>query len=402
MRNLTRRSLLLAAGAAAGWSGSNLFHADLPVLDGTARLIPPEGAHILNDASGLSPTPIHRHITLTQSPDDSLIVAIRAEMAQAQADGRAFNIGAARHSMGGQAIPRDGVAVTLDNGLVEPDSAALTYRAHAGARWSQVIAALDPLGFSPKVMQSNNDFGTAATFSVNAHGWPVPFGPMGATVRSLRMVLPSGELITASRTESPEIFNLAMGGYGLIGAIVDLEIEMVPNTRLSPTFAVLPAEDFARAFRAAVDDPAVTMAYGRLNVERASFFRHALLITYREDADQTDLPPASGSGWMAHLASRVYRGQLGNEALKSFRWWNETRLSPRIGAGAVTRNSLINEPVVTLDDRNPDRTDILHEYFVDFDRFGDFLTACRAVIPDSYQEFLNVTLRYVATDAASV
>ena len=74
MRNLTRRSLLLAAGAAAGWSGSNLFHADLPVLDGTARLIPPEGAHILNDASGLSPTPIHRHITLTQSPDDSLIV----------------------------------------------------------------------------------------------------------------------------------------------------------------------------------------------------------------------------------------------------------------------------------------------------------------------------------------
>ena len=306
MRNLTRRSLLLATGAAAGWYGSNLFRADLPVLDGTKRLTDTTPPGMLNDASGLSATPINRHITLNQPPDDSLIAALRAEMASARTEGRAFNIGAARHSMGGQAIPRDGIAVTFDNGLIEPDSAAMTYRAHAGARWSQVIAALDPLGFSPKVMQSNNDFGLAATFSVNAHGWPVPFGPMGSTVRSLRMVLPSGDLITASASENTEIFNLAMGGYGLIGAIVDLQIEMVPNTRLIPAFQVLPAEAFATAFRAAVDDPAVTMAYGRLNVERETFFQHALLITYREDADQADLPPAAGSGVMAHLASRFF------------------------------------------------------------------------------------------------
>ncbi|MFD1795171.1 FAD-binding oxidoreductase [Paracoccus aurantiacus] len=402
MRNLSRRSLLLAAGGAAGWAASDLFHARLPVLAGAASIVPRTDDGMLNDASGLSPTPIHRHITLEQDPGDALIDALRTEMKSAAADGRAFNIGAARHSMGGQAIPRDGIAVTLDNGLVETDTSAGTYRVHAGARWSQVIHALDPQGFSPAVMQSNHDFGVAATFSVNAHGWPVPFGPMGSTVRSLRMILPRGDLVTCSRDENPELFNLAMGGYGLIGAIVDLEVEMVPNTRLRPTFDVMPAEDYAAAFRAAVDDPAVKMAYGRLNVERASFFRHALLITYREDADQSDLPAASGSGWMAHVASRVYRGQLGNEALKSFRWWNETWLGPKLGSGAVTRNSLFNEPVVTLDDRNPLRTDILHEYFVDFDRFGDFLTACRDVIPDSYQEFLNVTLRYVAADPESV
>jgi hypothetical protein len=37
-----------------------------------------------------------------------------------------------------------------------------------------VIKALDPIGFGPKVMQSNNDFGVAATFSVNAHALDVP------------------------------------------------------------------------------------------------------------------------------------------------------------------------------------------------------------------------------------
>lgn len=334
--------------------------------------------------------------------DQALVDAIRREITEARAGGRPLNVGAARHSMGGQAIPRSGTAITFDNAAVEIDSANQSYRAHAGARWSNVIAALDPKGWSPKVMQSNNDFGLAATYSVNAHGWPVPFGPMGSTVRALRMVLPSGDLVTCSPSENAELFNLGMGGYGLIGVIVDMEIEMVRNTRLAPTYQVMATADFARNFKAAIEDPAVTMAYGRLNVERETFFHNALLVTYRETGDQEDLPPAGASGWMAHAASRIYRAQLGNEAMKAFRWWNETSVGPALGGDAVTRNSLINEPVVTLDDRNPDRTDILHEHFVGFDAFDSFVEACREVIPASYQEFLNVTLRYVAQDDQSV
>ena len=128
-------------------------------------------------------------------------------------------------------------------------------------------------------MQSNNDFGVAATFCVNAHGWPVPFGPMGATVRSFRMVLPTGDLVTCSRRENAEIFNLTMGGYGLTGAIIDMEVDMVANQRLQPSFETMPAEAFSAAFTNAVATPAVSMAYGRLNVGRARFFEDALMIT---------------------------------------------------------------------------------------------------------------------------
>lgn len=401
MNKFTRRAALLGAGGVMGWGLSRWFEPDLPAYDGTARIIAPTGDKILNDASGLSTTKIHKHMIIKEDVGDTLISIIRREIIEAKAENRPLNVGAARHSMGGQAIPRDGTAITFDNGALEIDAAAQTYHAHAGARWSEVIAALDPAGWSPKVMQSNHNFGLAGTFSVNAHGWPVPFGPMGSTVRSLRMVLPSGDLVTCSPTENADLFYHAMGGYGLIGVIIDMEVEMVANTRLSPTFKTMDANDFAAAFKTAITDPTITMAYGRLNVERAHFFQKALLITYRETEDQLDLPAASGSGWMSHAASRIYRAQLGNETFKSFRWWNETELGPMIGAGDATRNSLINEPVVTLDDRDPDRTDILHEYFVDFDAFDSFLKACRDVIPASYQEFLNVTLRYVAEDDQS-
>ena len=402
MRRFTRRGLLVGAGAIAGWAGARQLGGRLPASRGAGftGVDPAEG--FLNDASGLSQTPIFRHITMGQDPDTRLIAAIRGEITDAAAAGRPVNIGAARHSMGAQAIPRGGHAITFDNGFLEPDTAAATYRCHAGARWSQVIAALDPIGFSPAVMQSNNDFGVAATFCVNAHGWPVPFGPMGSTVRSFRMVVPTGDLVTCSRSENAAIFYLTMGGYGLTGAIIDMVVEMEPNQRLEPSFQTLPAAEFSPRLMAAVADPQVTMAYGRLNVDRARFFEDSLLITYRRAGDQTDIPAATGSGLMSRMASRVYRWQLGNEPMKRLRWWSETVLAPAFADGPATRNSLINEPVVTLDDRDPTRTDILHEYFVAPDRFDDFLTACREVIPASYQEFLNVTLRYVAQDDESV
>ena len=402
MKTFTRRAALLGLGGVAGYSLSGALRPNLPVYTGTQPMPAPTGEGFLNDASGLSATPIKKHLILNDAADDVLVEKIRAELAQARSEGRPLNVGAARHSMGGQAIPRDGTAITFENGGVEIDRDAQTYRVHAGARWSEVIAALDPQGWSPKVMQSNHDFGVAATYSVNAHGWAVPFGPMGSTVKSVRMVLPTGDLVTCSPDENRDLFFMAMGGYGLVGVIVDLEVEMVKNSRLSPTIELMDAADFAGAFKAVIDDPTVTMAYGRLNVERGAFFEKAVLTSFRETEDQSDLPAASGSGWMSHLASRIYRAQLGNEPFKAFRWWNETQLGPAVGSSPYTRNSLINEPVVTLADRNPDRTDILHEYFVGFDQFGAFLQACRDVIPASYQEFLNVTLRYVATDDNSL
>ncbi len=400
MAHFTRRAALLGGGALAGGWAAVRYGPRSPVLDGTASLIPDAAPGTLNDASGLSETPVFRHLVISDDPGEALIAALRNEIAEARSLGRPFNIGAARHSMGGQAIPRDGHAVTFDNGLVEPDTANGIMRAHAGARWAQVIATLDPLGYGPKVMQSNNDFGVAATFCVNAHGWPVPFGPMGGTVRSVQMLLPGGDLIEVNRGD--DLFNMTMGGYGLTGAIIAMDVEVEKNARLVPTFAEMDAEDFAQRFVVAANSGDISMAYGRLNVDRANFFDRALMITYRADADQSDLPAVSGSGLASKIAARIYRVQLHNERAKRLRWWTETDVGPALGSGPVTRNSLINEPVVTLDDRNPNRTDILHEYFVAPARFGEFLEVCRAIIPASYQEFLNVTLRYVAADPESV
>jgi FAD/FMN-containing dehydrogenase len=251
-------------------------------------------------------------------------------------------------------------------------------------------------------MQSNNDFGVAATFSVNAHGWPVPYGPFGSTVRSLRLMLADGAIVNCSRTDNEELFKLAMGGYGLVGIILELEVEMTENLLLRPTRAVMPAKELGTRFIEALEDRKVRMAYGRLNVARRGFFEEALLITYRPVPSSGPLPPAGTGGTVASVSREMYRAQIGSEAAKRTRWFFESQVQPRASSGIATRNTLMNEPVSNLAGRDRGRTDILHEYFVPPERFGAFVDACREIIPRSPLEFLNVTLRYVGPDADSV
>jgi FAD/FMN-containing dehydrogenase len=259
MTNISRRQVIAAGAAAAATLA-------LP------RPLAAQQRIVLNDASQLNPTPVIRHWIATPRDEAAFIERLRAELKDAAAARRPVAVGAARHSMGGQSLPRNGTAITFDIATCVSDRAARTYRVHAGTRWKQVIAMLDPLGFSPAVMQSNHDFGVAATFSVNAHGWPVPYGPFGTTVRSLRLMLADGTLVNCSREENAELFALAMGGYGLFGVILDLEVDMVENLVLKPTFEVMPSRVFAARFMSAIDDDRdVRMAYGRLSVtSRAS------------------------------------------------------------------------------------------------------------------------------------
>ncbi|HEU5196523.1 MAG TPA: FAD-binding oxidoreductase [Methylomirabilota bacterium] len=388
---LSRRAFLASGAAAAALSS----------LPKPARAAP----IVLYDASRLDAIPVARHWRPSPASGDTLITALRAELKTAAAEARPVSVGAARHSMGGQALARHGLLITLDvqpetESWITLDRAAKTYRVVAGARWRQVIRALDPAGFSPAVMQSNHDFGVAATLSVNAHGWPVPYGPFGSTVRSFRLMLPSGDVATCSREENADLFGLVMGGYGLFGVVVDLDVAMVENTLLKPTYELMPAAELGPRLAASTADSAVRMAYGRLAVDSARFLREALLITFRPTAGTP--PPATSGGAMVFLSREVFRAQIGSDRGKRARWYAETVAAPKTSSGIASRNRLLNEPVANLAGRDRTRTDILHEYFLPPENLEGFLAACRSVIPLSRQDLLNVTLRYVQEDPVSV
>jgi FAD/FMN-containing dehydrogenase len=358
---------------------------------------------MLDDASRLNETPISRQAILTSRDGARLLHELRTTLGEAATEGRPIAFGGARHSMGGQSLPRNGIAASFAAAVIEPDREKRIYRVSAGARWRDVIRVLDPIGFSPAVTQSNHDFSIGGTLSVNAHGWPVPFGPFGSTLRRFRIMLADGSVMTCSSTENAELFRLAVGGYGLFGIVIDADLAMVENSLLRPGTELMKADTFGRRFVARANDPSLRMAYGRLSVAREGFLQQALLVGYAPAPRQPDrLPSPKNSAAFALVSREIFRAQIGSERGKHARWIAETRLMPKVGQVALTRNTLLNEPVAALADRDSSRTDILHEYFVAPDRLNDFLAACREIIPAHRQDLLNVTLRYVDADSSSV
>src|SRR5829696_549199 len=131
--------------------------------------------------------------------------------------------------MGGQAFRRGGMVLDMRpmNGIrLDPDKRIVTVG--AGATWHDIQNALHPR-FAVKAMQSTDIFSVGGSISVNAHGMDHRAGALLGSIRSLRVMLADGQVVTASPAENDALFRHVVGGYGLFGVILSAELEVVPN-----------------------------------------------------------------------------------------------------------------------------------------------------------------------------
>ncbi|MGH9752501.1 MAG: FAD-binding oxidoreductase [Blastocatellia bacterium] len=194
-------------------------------------------------------------------------------------------IAGARHSMGGHTIYPEGIVIDmLPFNRMELSTENQTLNVGAGARWSEIIPYLDSRGYSVAIMQSNNNFSVGGSISVNCHGWQHNQPPIASTVRSFRLMKADGAIVRRSRSENAELFSLALGGYGLFGFILDVELQVVPNERYLPEAEVLASDRYVPRFAEKVDgNPGVGMVYGRLCAVpgEKTFLREAILTAWR-------------------------------------------------------------------------------------------------------------------------
>jgi FAD/FMN-containing dehydrogenase len=364
---------------------------------------PPPPRQLLNDASGLNPTPV-RGISFAGESIDETVARIGPLLRQiASGEEPALVVSGARHSMGGQSLLGGGwVLDTLPMTRVSVDAAGQTMRVGSGATWRTIIPVLNAAGFAPMVMQSNNDFTVGGSLSVNCHGWHTNSPPIASTVRSLRVLTASGRVTTCSSNENAELFGLVLGGYGLYGIILDADLAIVPNVVYEPRFEPVPTSEYAAAFADRVYAPGsrVEMAYGRLSIDPFSFLDQAIIGTYvpvRQTRGQ--VLPLSGDTHSG-LRRAIFRNSASNGAGKTLRWWLELHLNPPL-AGPVSRNSILNASASVLANDDPDSTDILHEYFVPQHRLWEFVRAAKQIIRRAEGNLLNVTVRDVRRDDLS-
>src|SRR5690242_5796199 len=162
-----------------------------------------------------------------------------------------ISIGGGRYSMGGQTATPDGLQLDLREfkGVVQFDTAARTITVHSGTRWRDVQRAIDPAGLSVKIMQTYNTFTVGGALSVNAHGRYIGQGPLIRSVRAITLVLADGNVVRASASEHPELFFGAIGGYGALGVIADVTLDLAPDVHVKRFDRTLPVASYLGYFR---------------------------------------------------------------------------------------------------------------------------------------------------------
>jgi decaprenylphospho-beta-D-ribofuranose 2-oxidase len=134
-------------------------------------------------------------------------------------------------SYGDAALVRDGrVIVTrrLDRMLdFDPNSGWL--RAEAGVSYEDILNTFVPRGFFPPVTPGTKFVTLGGALACDVHGKNHHHdGCFSNHVRAFDLLLASGETIRVTRETEPDIFRATVGGLGLTGLILAVEVRLVP------------------------------------------------------------------------------------------------------------------------------------------------------------------------------
>lgn len=359
---------------------------------------------VVSDASCLTRTPVHG---VARPVDEA---EIRKALAYADEHDLAVSVGGTQHAMGGQAAFPGGLVIDM-RGLdaITVDGTARTATVQAGATWHQVLEAVHPAGLSVATMPSIDVLSVGGTVSVNAHGLDFRAGSLSSTIRSMRVMLADGSVRTVGPDREPELFEAVVGGYGLFGVVLDVELQLVESEMYELRQQVIGHRDFPQVFASQVaGDDTVRLTYTHLSTAPGSLLQEAIVYTYARVESPDPVPPLKerasdrASRFVFNLART---GDLGQRV----KWGAQKGLLPHVRGCMRSRNESLREAEACMVGRNqamfeslsflthrlPQYTDVLHEYFLPPDQIVPFLDELRAQLGTHEAQLLSASIRSV-------
>ncbi|HVR99716.1 MAG TPA: FAD-binding oxidoreductase [Thermoanaerobaculia bacterium] len=253
------------------------------------------GRELVNDVhSALNPT----WVEAVERPRS--LVELQKLVYRVGRQGGTLSIAGGRHSMGGQQFGTGSVLIDtrgLDRVLAFNPEAG-TIEVEAGIEWPELIerytaiqrGSSRPWGIAQK--QTGADRLTiGGSISCNAHGRGLTMKPLVGDIESLVLIDAQGEAVRCSRTQSPELFRLAVGGYGLFGVVYAATLRLKPRRKIRRVVEITGIEGLDEAFQRRIDDG---FLYGdfqfAIDPRSEDFLRRGVFCCYRPVPDETPLP----------------------------------------------------------------------------------------------------------------
>lgn len=311
-------------------------------------------------------------------------------------------IAGARFSQGGHIAYPYGTVIDMTSldAITNFDRDSKQITVQTGITWRALQKYIDPYKLSVKVMQSYNDFSIGGSLSVNVHGRDIHHGPLIETVQSITVMLADGSIVAASRTQNPDLFAAAIGGYGALGIIIEATFSLTDNYAIEQTTKQMPIEDYPEFFLQQIrGNPQVV--FHNANIYPTDFKIASSVTWYKTDKPLITLNPlrARKKFYPAHA--------LAEQVLRLLPALHKVRPKVDIKKGAksdiVTRNYEMSDTVNTLEPalRFPTTT-VLQEYFIPIDNLLPFIRRVRTISSAYDVNIMNISIRYIPENNESV
>lgn len=208
-----RLELVIARQLARDFASMNLRAASAFAVDDAAPTRGPSWVNV-QSYSGL-------HAMRTELHEARSVREIVATLTAARKQGRRVVPRGAGLSFDTQSMYAD---LTLrlsgfDDVTVDVERGTMTVGSNA--RWGALVSSLEPKGLMPPVVASGGELSVGGTLSVNALSRFSPiWGKEGKSVESLEVLTVSGERLTVSRTQEPDLFYGVIGGFGQLAVVL--------------------------------------------------------------------------------------------------------------------------------------------------------------------------------------
>ena len=134
-------------------------------------------------------------------------------------------------------------------------------------------------------------------------------------------------------------FSLVLGGYGLFGIILDVDLHVVPNEKISHWTISRSDGRLCKVLKektSGTND--IAMVYGRLNVTPGNFLKDGTLNIFHRLPATNVLVSSLGNAKYAELKRIIFRGSANSDYGKDLRWEAETALDSYLSGNIFERN----------------------------------------------------------------
>lgn len=344
-------------------------------------------------------TPVTKVITITPK---KMVSQLRATLQIASFNNLHISMKGSQHSQGGHTIARNGLQLDFKQCNAIRQLSDSIIRVQCGATWKDVLEYLHPKGLSVHIMQSDFDFSIGGTISTNVHGWQLHTPPIIDTIEGLHLMLADGSILYCNRQLYPDLFSATIGGYGLMGIILDIDLRVTKNRMYTMSHWVGETRNFSRVFKEMAQNPNARLFFGRFDLNEEQFLNQLMLIAYNETSEPLKSKPLKTHPILEGLTYEVFRKTYNNNSQRIFRWNFETGEFIRRFIKKLTRNQLLYHSVNNYFTHDTKITDVLQEYFIPEESFEQFVSLLRSMQSELLPHLMNVTLRQVNADSQSL